>query len=493
LIVVLGDEFCLPSPGEFQLNIYVPYLVEPAVRPVARRPISRRHEPIRDWSYAFLTGHRIFVTVGLLCFVIGLYLLQDFVWPVGQKPTTLLDQIWSWLSIVWLCPVLPVTIGLVGLFAYRHPAKLNEVKPIDNLVVWRIVSRGTNREALLSTIKRCQREMRKTPLFSYIVEVVVDGPDFDMPQTEGVYILRVPNEYRTPNRTRFKARALHYAVKYSPIPDDAWIVHLDEETQPTSSGIRGICAMIREEETSNQLRIGQGALLYHRDWHHHPVLTLADNIRTGDDFARFYFQDKIAGRALFGLHGSYIVVRNDVEKYLGGFDFGPQGDITEDAYWALIAMQDGWRVRWVEGYLEEQSTQSATDFIKQRRRWFQGLAKVALHAPVNPKWRVMIGINTVLWCMNSFAMLYTIGHLFHGLEVRPLVRFLANYSFAGYGILYIVGLKANLDEHGIFNPLERLGWYFMQVVFLPFISALECLGVLAAVFQPTAGFHVVKK
>jgi beta-1,4-mannosyltransferase len=38
------------------------------------------------------------------------------------------------------------------------------VQPIDKLVAFRIVSRGTNIGALLATIRRCQSEMAKTPL-----------------------------------------------------------------------------------------------------------------------------------------------------------------------------------------------------------------------------------------------------------------------------------------------------------------------------------------
>ena len=73
-------------------------------------------------------------------------------------------------------------------------------------------------------------------------------------------------------------------------------------------------------------------------------------------------------------------MRNDVECAIG-FDFGPRGSITEDAFWALVAMERGHRTRWVEGYLEEQSTQSVVDFIKQRERWFRGLVAVVFDAP----------------------------------------------------------------------------------------------------------------
>ncbi len=449
-------------------------------------------EPVRDWTFGYLSGHRLLVTFYILFGIWMLYLIQQFMWPTSRAPQTAMELAWSWGSLLWLGAVLPGTMGLMGMLAYKHPETLDEVTPINRLVCWRIVSRGTNRKALMSTIRRCQKEMKKTPLFPYIIEVVTDNTKDDFPK-EGKDIrhIAVPTTYQTKNKSLYKARALHYAATHSPLPDNAWIVHLDEETQPTASGIKGICAMIREEEYTGNLRVGQGAILYHRQWKKHPILTLADNVRTGDDFARFHFQHQI-GVTIFGLHGSFIVVRNDIEKSIG-FDFGKVGSITEDAFWALVAMERGIRCRWVEGYLEEQSTQSSGDFIKQRRRWFQGLAKVSLFAPVGIKWRMSLGINTFLWALAPFASLYTLVHLFYGFSHEWWVTFLANYSYASFGTLYLIGLKANLDEYGITRIDKRIGWFIAQAILLPIFNVMEGLGVLAAVFKPAAGFHVVKK
>ena len=294
-------------------------------------------EPRRDWSFGFITGHRLRVIAYLFGMMATLYVIQDLIWPYGKKPISILDHTWSWMSLLWITAVIPGTLGLLGMLAFRFPTDLDEVRPVNRLVCWRIVSRGDNIEALTSTVRRCQEEMAKTPLFPYIIEVVTDTVSFVLPPPNNdVRFISVPKDYVTPNRSRFKARALHYAMLVSPLPDEAWIVHLDEETQPTSSGIKGIAQMIREEEVSRRLRVGQGGILYHRKWKEYPFLTLADNVRTGDDFARFHFQHQL-GVTIFGLHGSYIVVRNDVEKKSGGFDFGPQGDITEDALKESVA------------------------------------------------------------------------------------------------------------------------------------------------------------
>jgi egghead protein (zeste-white 4 protein) len=233
-------------------------------------------------------------------------------------------------------------------------------------------------------------------------------------------------------------------------------------------------------------------LLYHREWERHPFLTLADNVRTGDDFARFYLQHRL-GVTIFGLHGSFIVIRNDVEKATGGFDFGPRGDITEDAFWALKVMQSGRRCAWVDGFLEEQSCMSVIDFLRQRRRWFHGLVKTALFAPVKLRWRLGLGLNTTLWALAPFAVIYTVCKPFCSVEIPPAVRVFASYSFATFAVWYVTGLKANMDEHGIKSFWKRAQLTLLQVLLLPVFCVLEALGVLWGLASQAKGFEVVKK
>jgi egghead protein (zeste-white 4 protein) len=445
-----------------------------------------------DWAIGFVTGHRVRVVAIFLAGITALTFLQHLFWPYLVAPSTGLGAVWSWGSLLWLGPLVAALLGMVGLLAYRHPTRLGAVRPINKLVSWRVVSRGTNIEALSQTIRRCRAEMNRSPMFPYIIEVVIDENPIDrLPQGDDIRYIVVPADYRTPSGSLFKARALHYACEHSPLSPEAWIVHLDEETHPTPSAIRGIAAAIREEDASGALRIGQGAIVYHRKWEEHPFLTLADTIRTGDDFGRFYLERRM-GRTIFGLHGSFIVVRNDVECAIG-FDFGPPGSITEDAFWALVAMERGYRTRWVEGYLEEQSTQSAMDFVKQRGRWFRGLIEVVLHAPAGLRWRAPLGVKTTLWALTPFVMLYTIANLFAGVSPPDWIWLMANASLAAFNTFYLIGLKANMDEHGINGFANRAKLYALQVGLLPVFGAMESFAVLRAIVRPSKGFYVVKK
>lgn len=453
-------------------------------------------EPRRDWAWGLFTGHRLYSVAYLTLGIAFLYVFQDLVWPRGRPVVTLSEYIWSCFSLLWITGgVIPGTVGFIGQLMYTHPDDLDDVQPTTQKVVFRIVSRGTNRDALIATIRSCQDRMEETPLFPYLIQVVTDITDLPLCIAfPDVHFVSVPNDYRTPHGSRFKARALHYAslLESPQITDDTWIFFLDEETHVTSSCIKGTCRMISAEKDSPMPKIGQGAILYHRLWKKFPILTLAESIRTGDDFARFYFQHKL-GIALFGLHGSFILMRNDVIEKAGGFDFGPDGDITEDAFLALKLMGMGYRLGWVEGYVEEQSTQSMLDFVMQRCRWWQGLAKVSLYAPAHFGWRICLGINTVLWALAPFAMIYTIAHFFYGNEINPIIRFLANYSYATFISLYLIGLQANMREHGITNPLQKAFWWILQILLFPFFALLESAGVIWAMVKPSQGFHIVKK
>jgi len=436
--------------------------------------------------------HRTNVIMIMAASVAALYTVQTLAWPHSPLPSSTLMHAWSLASVLWLSAAVPAACELAGLLMHRYPRNLGRVRPIPQLVCWRIVSRGINTEALTATIRRCRAESRANPLFRYVIEVVTDTSHDGLPEpAPDLIYIRVPTSYRTPGATRNKARALQYALQQSRLPDDAWVVHLDEETRPTASGIRGIARMIDEEEKTGRLRIGQGTIVYHRDWKAHPFFTLSDCVRTGSDLGRLYLSMRI-GVPLFGLHGSYIVVRNDVEKRVG-FDVGPIGSITEDAFWGCQQMQAGHRCRWVDGYLEEQCTQSVPDFMKQRRRWFNGLVKVAVFAPVKLRWRLVIGISMAAWALAPLAWAYTLAHFALGGYIDPWVRAVANGSFAVYITTTIIGLKVNLAEHGVTSRFRRTGWCLGWLMLMPVFSLMESASVAYAMVRPTNSFHVVKK
>ncbi len=256
--------------------------------------------------------------------------------------------------------------------------------------------------------------------------------------------------------------------------------------------IEGLARAIAEEEASGELRIGQGVILYHRDLGQHLVLTLADMLRTGDDLGRFRLA-AIHGLAVFGIHGSFILVRNDVAQRVG-FDYPPFASVTEDAYFAMLQVVDGRRFRWVDGYLVEQSTRSVGDFIRQRGRWLVGLSLLARKADRIPRReRLVLGAIVLLWAISPLGLLYTYVNLFIGLATAPAIRAAGNFSFAVFLLLYLVGLSVNLHHRAGLSRWRLATLYFLQVVLIPVFGIMEMAGVLHGLAFRKIGFHVVKK
>ena len=437
--------------------------------------------------------HRTFVVVSLALALTGLYALQSALWRRSAgMPHTGLGQAWSWASLLWAAAMIPAAAELAGLLTHRYPRNLHRTLPVAADVCFRIVSRGINTEVLRDTILAIDMEMTATPLFPYTIEVVTDQPVAYMPPAgRGLTYIQVPRGYRTPAGTLYKARSLHYALQVSGIGPQTWIVHCDEETQPTRSAIQGIAQMIREETARGTARIGQGTIVYHRSWKSHPFLTLADTIRTGSDLGRGWLSMS-AGLPLFGLHGSWIVVRNDVEQ-AAGFDVGPSGSLAEDSWWGLMEADAGHRTRWVNGYMSEQCPESARDFMRQRRRWRNGMWKAVRHAPARLRYRAVMGISIGCWMLAPLAWIYTLTHFGIGSYISPWVRCFANISFATYIVTTLVGLRVNMTEHGITGHTRRAGLTALWLVMMPLFGLMESASVLYSMIRPARTFDVIGK
>jgi egghead protein (zeste-white 4 protein) len=226
----------------------------------------------------------------------------------------------------------------------------------------------------------------------------------------------------------------------------------------------------------------------------HPLLTLADSLRTGDDATRFRTQFRM-GALFCGMHGSFILVRADIERTVS-FDVGLEGSITEDAWWAFAQAFFGREFRWVDGYLVEQSPEHWKDFAKQRRRWYCGLWKVVLYSPAPVAARAALAGFLITWVVSAIGGVYTVANLFTGLVTPVVPSVLGAFVFAWYISSYLTGLWLSLRSMpaDLLPSLpKRCLLYVAQVVLLPLFGTLESLGVFYAMIKPERGFHVIKK
>ena len=288
--------------------------------------------------------------LAIFALLVGSFLLirhvKAHIWPLGGHPAhDPFDRLVQAGAILWVL-ILPWALADVfGWLLYpRHtPANVEAGRPglgstIGNLVVFRIVTRGDQPSIAIASVWAVLEAMQRRPLFPFRVEVVSDMPVAGLPEHPSVAGIVVPEGYETPQGATHKARALHYALSNSEMPDDAWILHLDEESHVTEEVVIGIRTAVFEEERNGRHRIGQGLITYHRDLRVNPHLSRWPT-RSGSGTTWGASTSSTALHwILFGMHGSFLLVRKSVERQVG-FDFPPEACTTEDTH--VGALPDG--------------------------------------------------------------------------------------------------------------------------------------------------------
>lgn len=428
----------------------------------ASRPRASSRGPLTPRTVsgrATLCGvlYRAWLLLATIALVLALLWVQSLVGAVPLHPT-LLQRGVQWAELIWLAPV-PLALALwLGWFLYADAARPDpapiavpvttatrgsEPRPIR--LVLRFVTRGDNQEVLRDSVAAVHAAFANYPEAGpYRVEVVSEravdlGNGFAGGDREAVFV--VPHDYSTPDRSRFKARALTYLQSaVQPQPGD-WYVYLDEESAIDTPVIAGLYRFVERAQTRAADRglatprlIGQGAILYQGGtW----FFRGADALRTADDVGRFRLQYAL-GMPLFGVHGSYIVVSGEDDAELP-FDVGTRNSMTEDAAWALRAWARGYRFGWVEGFLREQPPQRTWDFIRQRARWLSGIRLVLRDKVVPLRLRACLGAFTLLWQLSFLPFLVTVAAVIVHIVPPVWMRIPADFAWATFVLAYLQG------------------------------------------------------
>ncbi|CAK9291801.1 unnamed protein product [Gordionus sp. m RMFG-2023] len=327
-----------------------------------------------------------------------------------------------------------------------HVSKSNEIiNSIGNygatsnishpFICFRVVTRGNFPSLVRKNVKRNLETCQNLGIGHYIIQVVTDQSIGLLNQNERkvgdrIFELVVPDSYRTPRGSLFKARALQFALEDVNhfLNDDDWIVHLDEETLLTTDSLIGILNFICDGKND----FGQGLITYSRDGVVNWLTTLADTFRVADDMGKNRFQLKFFSKPLFNWKGSFVVTRAAAERCVT-FDVGPHGSIAEDCYFAMTAIRlqstsaehrrhlisktgvsadrtDRTLNFWfdfVDGEMWEKSPFTVGDFLKQRKRWLQGIYLVVHKCPEIPIWssKLCLALFVYAWILMPVILL----------------------------------------------------------------------------------------
>ena len=405
-------------------------------------------------------------------------------------------------TFLWSLPTLTTLIGIRGLLRTRSRLRRwpdGPVAPVSEplVVVIPTIGRLDTLPALRRVVRSCAH---LRPLFpDHVVEVVIEEGCAAAAAIEalpGVRVVTVPRAYETPNGTRFKARANHYALTLR--DSEGWVLHLDDDTAIGPDTAVELARFVHSADWSGK-HLGQGVLTYPRELGASRTLWLADAIRPAGDVSVFAATTGV-GTPLAGLHGELLLVRATVEAEIG-WDFGPR-TVVEDAHFALeFARRHPGRSDWFPGRCFGATPATAEAFVVQRERWARGLIELACNRALPLRQRLLLLHNVTVWAfipLQHVGIVLGIGWLIGDTNTFPVMAALlpvwaANFAYTVWS--YWTGLTLNARA----SARRRPHWWehVAVVVGIPLFSLLETVGMARAlarlVRRDASAFPVIAK
>lgn len=327
----------------------------------------------------------------------------------------------------------------------------------------------------------------------------------------------LPTTYQTPRGTKLKARAMEYMVEqHRANPQDCYVVHYDEESVFTPDNL----ARLVHRLTLHPVGISEGMISYGLDWNETTLLNKA--MESNRPFGCHECFSVMTSPPPMHLHGSNLVVRQDLENQLG-WDIGTLKGaalIAEDLIFGLAAyLRFGAKVfGWHHAEMIEQPPFTLKAAYKQRERWVFGAMQALAHVRREENWvrlsrRDRWHINIVIRLrVFTYALGFPVSLLALGANLIGLVNValdsagdgnlhvdtpaLTVYSFVSIGgfVLWLtgtqLGLFYNLRYAGL-SAGQKARDHLLVLLVTPFAGLLDTLGPLVAVAKWAAGIREV--
>jgi Glycoside Hydrolase Family 113/Glycosyl transferase family group 2 len=190
------------------------------------------------------------------------------------------------------------------------------------------------------------------------------------------FVLLVPGEYETPNKTKLKARSLHYMVElrqrgFNRTRGRTYIVHYDEESVMEPDELRKLIHYL----ATSPKPLSEGPIYYPLEYSDAQMICRATEANR--PVGCFECQSVMERGIPLHLHGSNLVVEEDLEDALG-WDIGTldgQPLVAEDFVFGVQAyLRQGPQIfGWHGSIMLEQPPFSLRSALKQRYRWVTGV------------------------------------------------------------------------------------------------------------------------
>lgn len=312
----------------------------------------------------------------------------------------MIDSILFSILIFFAVMNLPQSAGVPLLLLHtRHYRTMDFGKPVEGRkVIVLITTVGKAFDVVQQIIADLKR--KNLPIRIMVLIEEYDRNPYDCEK------IIVPSDYRTPNNSLNKHRALHYYsewLRQNGYGKETYTIHIDDDNMLDDRFIRNVFAMTYPA--------GLGTIRL-RAYSRHLLNIVAEfqRVTDYDAFVSFFCIHKRP----VGVNGEGLTIRADVEEKLG-WDFGPIA--AEDLLMGQNIVAHGYEFGYIPGWVYLAPALKSIDFYKQRRRWI---------------WHFFVSAKQV-WHLNPipviyFTYLYAFGWLpLAGLGIWALIIFL-HYS-----------------------------------------------------------------
>lgn len=416
---------------------------------------------------------------------------------------------------IWLTTTPFLLFSYIGLVIYpatiqcKYKSISELAKNVKNTVYFRIVTRGQNPTLVKANVHKISTLLKSEfKGINYQIEVVTDKY-MDLTTCDNVTTICVPTDFKTPHNTLYKARALYFASLNSTkqmyyntdIDEKDWVLHLDEESKIDKRTLEGILTHISKD--TKKPSIGQGVITYAPTDIQglvHWIITLTDSLRVVNDYGAFRLQYQFFNTVYIGMKGSFVLLRNDIVRDVG-WDHGPESSITEDAFFAMLAKDKGYKFNFINACVYELSPFTLLDLFKQRKRWMDGLWKVCTSNKITWYIKTPLFILMCLWSISwlSLCTFFLVIFIPHSVSSVLNTIFSINTTFIVISYVYGFFLTQTISKW-----ISTIGYckyilvLFIQCVGIPLFSFLEGMCVLYWFGHlmcncGNVGFDVVKK
>ena len=407
----------------------------------------------------------------------------------------------SLISIPWLLPLPLLAATTIGAFKFGSNKKDNTLTyefydNSDITVIFNITSQGNNILTLKNSIESVHYWYSKLNSSGEInykseIDVIVEPGPYQKNIAfysslaeqfgESLKFIVVPNDYVTSNNTKYKARALNFAVEYRRSrglnSDKVWIYHQDEETTVGEDTLIGISEFINKADKN--IKYGAGFIIYCLDWSMRPS-QVQEMSRTNDDY-RVLLSLSSKVNPLVGFHGSHFLIRSETEDEIG-WNFVRKAIADDLIFENSLRRKYPNSFSFLKGFAFEKAASNLREQIKQRRRWALGLGDALMNDEISKTKKVVMAYSGMTW----FGSIASVGALF--LSLTPEFSGFYPTSLAVLGYLWIQMVNNYYDGylfHKRYIPTDKMPNKFKTIRMIG-------NGVIGALVDAIAPWYVFK-